>query len=136
MGLGNTSRSGGMIDDIAFIKSVYCKNNNHAPAMFEMNSGMIQVGYPSTGSWLIWLGGNQDLPGFIVMYDHRGGPIGDPQNWGSVFLPQPIRAHLFVPPAPRFSICSAQMDTHRKCSAIKHGFNEATERIPPRTVSS
>ena len=77
------------VDDIAFIKSVYCKSNNHAPAMFEMNSGMIQVGYPSTGSWLTYgLGSeNQDLPGFIVMYDHRGGPIGGPQNWGSGFLP-------------------------------------------------
>lgn len=77
------------VDDIAFIKSVYCRSNNHAPAMFEMNSGMIRVGFPSVGSWMTYgLGSeNQDLPGFIVMYDHRGGPIGGPQNWGAGFLP-------------------------------------------------
>lgn len=87
------------VDDIAFIKSCYCESNNHAPALFQMNTGMIRVGFPSIGSWLNYGLGteNRDLPGFVVMYDPRGGPIGGPQNWGAGFLPSafqgtPLRA--------------------------------------------
>lgn len=82
------------VDDIAFIKSMFCESNNHAPAMFELNTGMTRVGFPSMGSWVTYgLGSdNQNLPGFIVMYDPRGGPIGGPQNWGSGFLPNSFQA--------------------------------------------
>lgn len=85
------------VDDIAFIKSCYCESNNHAPAMFQMNSGMIRVGFPSVGAWVTYGLGteNQDLPGYIVMYDHRGGPIGGPQNWGAGFLPSSYQATPF-----------------------------------------
>lgn len=85
------------VDDIAFVKSVYCDSNNHAPAMFQMNTGMIRVGFPSVGSWLTYgLGSeNQNLPGCVVMYDHRGGPIGGPQNWGAGFLPGAYQATPF-----------------------------------------
>lgn len=82
------------VDDIAFIKSCYCESNNHAPALFQMNTGFIRVGFPSIGSWLTYGLGteNQNLPGYIVMYDPRGGPIGGPQNWGSGFLPSSYQA--------------------------------------------
>ncbi|GMU91887.1 MAG: hypothetical protein AMXMBFR4_09450 [Candidatus Hydrogenedentota bacterium] len=82
------------VDDIAFIKSCYCESNNHAPALFQMNTGFIRVGFPSIGSWLTYGLGteNQNLPGYIVMYDPRGGPIGGPQNWGSGFLPSSFQA--------------------------------------------
>lgn len=82
------------VDDIAFIKSCYADSNNHAPALFQMNTGFIRVGFPSIGSWLTYGLGteNQNLPGFVVMYDPRGGPIGGPQNWGSGFLPSSYQA--------------------------------------------
>jgi len=82
------------VDDIAFLKSCYCESNNHAPALFQLNTGMIRVGFPSMGSWLTYGLGteNQDLPGYIVMYDPRGGPIGGPQNWGPGFLPSSFQA--------------------------------------------
>ena len=85
------------VDDIAFIKSCYCESNNHAPAMFQLNTGMSRVGFPSLGSWLVYGLGteNQNLPGYVVMYDHRGGPIGGPQNWGSGFLPSTYQATPF-----------------------------------------
>ena len=59
------------------------------PALFEVNTGQIRTGFPSLGSWVTYgLGShNQDLPGFVVMYDYRGGPIGGAPNWGSGFLP-------------------------------------------------
>lgn len=77
------------VDEIAFVKSMHCESNNHAPALLELNSGMTRVGFPSMGSWVTYgLGSeNRDLPGFMVMYDHRGGPIAGPQNWGAGFLP-------------------------------------------------
>ena len=82
------------VDDIAFLKACYCESNNHAPAMFQLNTGLSRVGFPSMGSWLTYGLGteNQDLPGFVVMYDPRGGPIGGPQNWGSGFLPSSFQA--------------------------------------------
>jgi len=85
------------VDDIAFIKSCYCESNNHAPALFQMNTGMSRVGFPSIGSWLTYGLGteNQNLPGYVVMYDHRGGPIGGPQNWGAGFLPSTYQATPF-----------------------------------------
>jgi len=83
-----------VIDDIAVIKSVYAESNNHAPALFQLNTGMTRVGFPSVGSWVTYGIGteNQDMPGFVVMYDYRGGPIGGPQNWGSGFLPSTYQA--------------------------------------------
>ena len=85
------------VDDIAFIKSCKVDSNNHAPALFQMNTGMTRVGFPSIGAWLTYGLGteNQDLPGYVVMYDPRGGPIGGPQNWGAGFLPSAYQATPF-----------------------------------------
>ena len=78
-----------VIDHTAMLRGVYGHSISHAPALFELNTGMIRTGFPSLGSWVTYgLGSdNQDLPGFVVMYDYRGGPIGGAPNWGSGFLP-------------------------------------------------
>ena len=34
------------VDDIAFIKSVYAESPNHAPAMYQMNTGLTRPGFP------------------------------------------------------------------------------------------
>jgi hypothetical protein len=79
------------VDDIAFVHSCYTETNNHAPALFQINSGLPRMGFPSVGSWVTYGLGteNQDLPGFIVMYDTlgRGLPKNYAQNWGAGFLP-------------------------------------------------
>ena len=79
------------VDDIAFIHSCHTETNNHSPALFQMNTGMSRMGFPSVGSWVTYgLGSeNQNLPGFVVMYDTlgRGLPKGYSQNWGAGFLP-------------------------------------------------
>jgi hypothetical protein len=76
------------VDKIAFLKGCYSDSNNHSPAMYQMNTGMIRAGYPSVGSWTTYgLGSeNQNLPGFVVL-PGTGGSKGGPQNWGSGFLP-------------------------------------------------
>ena len=78
-----------VIDHTAMLRGVYGHSISHAPALFELNTGMIRTGFPSLGSWVTYGLGteNQDLPGFVVMYDYRGGPIGGAPNWGSGFLP-------------------------------------------------
>ncbi len=79
------------VDDMAFLHSCFTETNNHSPALFEINTGMSRMGFPSVGSWVTYGLGteNQDLPGFVVMYDTlgRGLPKGYSQNWSSGFLP-------------------------------------------------
>ncbi len=79
------------VDEMAFIYSCFTGSNNHAPALFEMNTGMNRMGFPCMGSWVTYgLGSeNRNLPGFVVMYDTlgRGIPKGHALNWGTGFLP-------------------------------------------------
>lgn len=77
------------VDEIALIRSMYSTSNDHGPALYQMNTGFIQAGYPSMGSWVTYGLGteNQNLPAFVVFSDFRGGPIGGAPNWGNGFMP-------------------------------------------------
>jgi len=77
------------VDDIAFVRSMYGVSPAHGPALFQMNTGSILAGHPSVGSWVNYgLGSvNENLPGFIVFTDYRGGPINGPPNWSNGYLP-------------------------------------------------
>ena len=79
------------VDNMAFIHSCYAHENNHSPAQFEINTGMARMGFPCVGSWVTYGLGteNQNLPGFVVMYDTlgRGLPKSRSQSWGAGFLP-------------------------------------------------
>lgn len=77
------------VDDIAFVKSMVAKSNNHTPATFQMNSGFTLNGFPSMGSWISYGLGtiNQDLPSFVVLPDSAGLPAGGSINWTAGFLP-------------------------------------------------
>ena len=88
---------GSCVDDICFVRSLYGDSNNHAPALFEMNTGSILQGHPSMGSWVTYgLGSeNQNLPAYVVMTDHRGGPIGGAPNWSSGFMPATYQGTVF-----------------------------------------
>lgn len=88
---------GGMADDIAFIRSMYALSNDHAPALFQMNTGSILAGHPSLGSWVTYGLGteNQNLPAFVVFSDWRGGPIGGAPNWGNGYMPAAFQGTPF-----------------------------------------
>ena len=77
------------VDDFAFLRSLHVESNNHGPALYEMNSGLTRIGFPSVGSWVTYgLGSeNQNLPGYMVMVDYRAAPEGGPNSWGCGFLP-------------------------------------------------
>ncbi|HMO14208.1 MAG TPA: DUF1501 domain-containing protein [Pirellulaceae bacterium] len=82
------------VDDIAFIHSMTADSPIHGSAMLQMNSGEILSGSPCLGSWINYgLGSeNENLPGFVVMLDHRGGPISGPKNWSSGYMPATYQA--------------------------------------------
>jgi hypothetical protein len=64
-----------------------------------MNTGKPIIGRPSIGSWAVYgLGSeNQNMPGYVVMLDKRGGPIGGQPNWSSGFMPATYQGTLFRP---------------------------------------
>jgi hypothetical protein len=85
------------VDDIAFIHGVKVDNNNHGPAVYHTLTGNQFPGSASIGAWVTYgLGSvNQNLPGFIVLGDHRGATIGGAGVWGNGFLPAEYQGTVF-----------------------------------------
>ena len=88
---------GEMVDDMVFIRSATGRSNDHILAHYEWNTGMQVLGFPSVGSWVTYgLGSeNQNLPGFVVIYDERGGPFSGSNNWSNGFLPGAYQGTVF-----------------------------------------
>ena len=88
---------GAMVDELAFVHSCKGRSNDHVLAHYEWNTGSVLMGHPSVGSWVTYgLGSeNQSLPGFVVVYDHRGGPFSGPSNWSSGYLPATYQGTVF-----------------------------------------
>jgi hypothetical protein len=87
------------VDDLAILRSVYGKSNDHVQAHYELATGVIRMGFPSVGAWVTYgLGSeNQNLPAFVVIYDARGGPFGGPANWSAGFMPAAYQGTVFRP---------------------------------------
>lgn len=85
------------VDEMAFIRSLYGRSNDHIQATYEMQTGQIRVGFPSVGSWVTYGLGSESasLPAYVVMNDHRGGPLGGPTDWSSGFMPAAHQGTLF-----------------------------------------
>ncbi|MFZ4731971.1 MAG: DUF1501 domain-containing protein [Pirellulales bacterium] len=99
------------VDKLALIHSLHTDSFAHAGAVLQANCGRILQGHPSLGSWVTYgLGSESDeLPGYVVMLDPRGGPTSGAPNWSSGYMPAayqgtPIRSgaapilHLDPPP--------------------------------------
>lgn len=88
---------GECVDDLAVVRSAYADSFAHGSGLLQMNTGFIRQGYPSLGSWVTYGLGteNQNLPAFVVLLDHRGGPISGPPNWGSGFMPATYQGTQF-----------------------------------------
>ena len=78
-----------MVDDLCIVKSMATDAFNHAPAQVLMNTGNMQFGRPSFGSWALYGLGSEskNLPGFVVFSTGSKGPSGGNSCWGSGFLP-------------------------------------------------
>jgi hypothetical protein len=117
-------------DDLALIRSMYSQSPAHGPALFQMNTGSVLAGHPSVGSWVTYgLGSeSENLPGFIVFTDHRGGPINGPPNWGNGYMPAAYQGTQFrdkgdpivdlKPPVERTA------DEQRRWLRLLHELNE------------
>ena len=84
-------------DEIALIRSCYADSVIHAPAMYQMNTGRVMMGFPSLGSWVTYgLGSeSEDLPAYVVMTQPEGTPEGGAPCWGAGFLPAHHQGTLF-----------------------------------------
>lgn len=86
-------------DKLAVIRSCHTDSHAHGSALVAMNTGKTFIGRPSLGSWAVYGLGteNQNLPGYVVMLDKRGGPISGQPNWASGFMPAGFQGTLFRP---------------------------------------
>jgi len=78
------------VDHIAVIRSMFTTHPNHEPALYKMQSGRLQSGFPCMGSWIVYgLGSeNQNLPAYVVLADPVARlPTNGVQNWQAGFLP-------------------------------------------------
>ena len=83
-----------IVDKLCFVKGMHTEAINHDPAITTINTGAMQPGKASLGSWLSYgLGSeNRDLPAYLVLLSQGTGKNpGQPlfsRLWGSGFLPQ------------------------------------------------
>jgi hypothetical protein len=84
-------------DDLCVIRSMHSDTAAHASGCLQMNSGSIFIGKPTLGAWLNYGLGtlNRNLPGYVVMTDPRGGPIGSASNWTAGYMPAAFQGTLF-----------------------------------------
>ncbi len=85
------------VDEIAFLRSVFGRSNDHVQGTYEMQTGQINLGFPTVGSWVTYgLGSvSSSLPAYVVMTDARGGPLGGPNDWSAGFMPAAYQGTLF-----------------------------------------
>jgi Protein of unknown function (DUF1501) len=91
----------GVVDELAFVKSMTSKFSEHTNANFFLHTGSGLQGRPSMGAWATYGLGSEcrDLPGFIVL---NGGliPPGGLDNFNSGFLPASFQGSVFKPGHP------------------------------------
>ena len=84
-------------DDLCVLRGMYTDTAAHASGCLQMNTGGVQIGKPSLGSWLSYgLGSlNDSLPSYVVMTDPRGGPIAGASNWSAGYMAAKHQGTLF-----------------------------------------
>lgn len=84
------------MDKLAVIKSLQSDSFAHGGALLQVNCGRILQGHPSVGAWVTYGLGteNQNLPGYVVMLDPRGGPTSGSPNWSSGYMPAAYQGTL------------------------------------------
>jgi hypothetical protein len=138
----------GHVDDMAFLRSVIGRSNDHVMASYELATGTVRMGSPSVGSWVTYgLGSeNQNLPAYVVIYDARGGPFGGPSNWNAGYMPAVYQGTIFrsagdpiVDLKPPASISDTQqrarLDLLAKLNALDEARNPANSELAARISS-
>src|SRR2546422_9814974 len=91
---------GGIVDEIAIVRSMFTEPINHDPAVTFLGTGHQQPGRPTIGAWLSYgLGSeNDNLPAFVVLTSGGGGQAPQTPYWGHGFLPGKPQGGLFPRP--------------------------------------
>lgn len=79
---------GEVVDDIAFVHNVIGKTGVHSQGTLLQTTGFNFPGFPSIGAWVSYALGSEtdNLPGFVVLPDHRGLASNGAKNWSTAFL--------------------------------------------------
>ncbi len=87
----------GVVDDVAFIRSMQTTNITHEPAVYMIQSGKTSPSRPTIGAWVTYgLGSeNQNLPAYVVLDDPKGLPVNGVENWQAGFLPPMFQGTRF-----------------------------------------
>lgn len=78
------------VDELAVVRSITSKFNEHAQANFFLHSGFPFLGHPSAGAWTVYGLGREarNLPGYVVLQSGRAGvPHGGVGLFSNGFLP-------------------------------------------------
>jgi len=94
---------GGIADEVCLIRSMKTDVNNHGQSISAMNTGRIQRGRPTVGSWISYALGteNQNLPAYCVLTDPGGLPVLGIENWSNGWLPSLYQGTVIRPKEPR-----------------------------------
>ncbi len=86
-------------DSVNFIKSSTTIGATHDISVLKLNTGDLNPGRPSLGSWVQYALGsaNPDLPAYVVLYNDKKEPKGGSINWSSGFLPAVYQGIAFRP---------------------------------------
>jgi Protein of unknown function (DUF1501) len=93
----------GIADDICLIRSTKTGVNNHGQSIRALQTGRIQEGRPTLGSWLTYgLGCEADnLPAFLALIDPGQLPVLGVENWQNGFLPSIYQGTVVRAAEPR-----------------------------------
>ena len=85
-------------DDLCVLHSCWADGLNHVGSVCQMNTGSVNAGRPSLGSWVSYgLGAeNENLPAFVVLLDNSKLPHGGHRNWGTGFMPATYAGTQFI----------------------------------------
>jgi hypothetical protein len=78
-----------LVDEVAFVKSMWTDQFNHAPAELFLFTGSARNGGAGMGSWVTYgLGSeSENLPGFVVLVSGGTDPTGGKALWSTGYLP-------------------------------------------------
>ncbi len=88
---------GECVDDLAVIRSMTSKVNEHAQGNYFFHTGFPLVGHPSAGAWVNYGLGteNENLPGFVVLQSGQAGiPHGGVGIYGNGYLPAEFQGSI------------------------------------------
>ncbi len=90
---------GGVIDDIAVLRSCHGDMVVHSAAQYQLFSGRVTPGFPSMGSWVLYGLGSEaeSVPSYVVMPDPDGALEAGQPMYMNGFLPAVYQPTTFRP---------------------------------------